>query len=52
MRITLEIDDDLEKLIEEQIKQTRESFDAAVNRLLRLALTSTPPPREPGEPSS
>jgi negative regulator of replication initiation len=52
MRITIDIDDDIARLIEEQIQRTGESFNAAVNRLLRLALAGTPPPRGPCESSS
>jgi hypothetical protein len=44
MRFTLDIDDDIARLIEEQIQRTGESFNAAVNRLLRLALTGPPSP--------
>ena len=38
MRTTLTIDDDLAKLVEQEVRQTGDTFKGTVNRLLRQGL--------------
>jgi hypothetical protein len=40
MQRTLSIDDDLAELIDQEARRSGESFDATVNRLLRVALAA------------
>lgn len=45
MRTTLSIDDDVARLIEDEVRRSGDSFKGAVNRLLRLGLTASAKPR-------
>jgi hypothetical protein len=45
VRTTLTIDDDLAKLVEQEVRRSGESYKSAVNRLLRLGLTASAKPR-------
>ena len=40
MRTTLTIDDDIAKLVEQEVKRSGDSFKGTVNRLLLLGLTA------------
>ncbi len=40
MRTTLTIDDDIAKLVEQEVKRSGDSFKGTVNRLLRRGLTA------------
>ena len=40
MRTTLTIEDDIAKLVEQEVKRSGDSFKGTVNRLLRLGLTA------------
>ena len=42
MRTTLTIDDDVAKLVEQEVRQTGETFKGTVNRLLRQGLMASP----------
>ena len=44
MRTTLTIDDDLAKLVEQEVRQTGETFKGTVNRLLRQGLMASSKP--------
>lgn len=40
MRTTLTIDDDVAKLVEQEVKRSGDSFKGTINRLLRRGLTA------------
>lgn len=44
MRTTLSIDDDLAKLLEDEVRRSGGSFKGTVNRLLRLGLMASAKP--------
>lgn len=44
MRTTLTIDDDVAKLLDQEVRRSGDSFKGAVNRLLRLGLTASARP--------
>lgn len=44
MRTTLSIDDDVAKLVEQEVRRSGDSFKGTVNRLLRLGLTASARP--------
>jgi hypothetical protein len=44
VRTTLTIDDDIAKLVEQEVRRSGESYKGAVNRLLRLGLTASAKP--------
>jgi hypothetical protein len=48
VRTTLTIDDDVAKLVEQEVKRTGDSFKGTVNQLLREGVTArrNPQPRE------
>ena len=48
MRTTLTIDDDIAGLVEQEMRQSGESFKGTINRLLRLGLIASknPEPRK------
>lgn len=45
MRTTLTIDEDVARLVQEEVRRSGDSFKGAVNRLLRLGLTASTKPR-------
>ena len=45
MRTTLTIDDDVARLVEQEVRRSGDSFKGTVNRLLRVGLTATAKPR-------
>ena len=45
MRTTLTIDDDIAKLLDQEVKQSGESYKGTVNRLLRLGLAVAKQPQ-------
>ena len=45
MRTTLTLEDDVAKLVEDEVRRTGGSFKGTVNRLLRLGLTASAKPR-------
>lgn len=45
MRTTLTIDDDIAKLVEQEVKRSGDTFKGTVNKLLRQGLTAS---RDPG----
>jgi hypothetical protein len=45
VRTTLTLDDDVARLVDEEVRRSGESFKGAVNRLLRLGLTASAKPR-------
>lgn len=45
MRTTLTIDDDVAKLVEQEVKRSGDSFKGTVNRLLRLGISASARPR-------
>lgn len=45
MRTTLTIDDDVAKLVENEVRRSGDSFKGTVNRLLRLGLTTARQPK-------
>ncbi|MGC1463935.1 MAG: hypothetical protein WA802_17170 [Terracidiphilus sp.] len=45
MRTTLSIDDDVAKLVEQEVRRSGDSFKGTVNRLLRLGLTASRKPQ-------
>lgn len=49
MRTTLTIDDDVARLVQEEVKRSGDSFKGTVNNLLRRGLTASrdPQPRKP-----
>lgn len=46
MRTTLTLDDDVAKLLSKEVRRSGESFKQAVNRYLRLGLTSAKQPAQ------
>jgi len=46
VRTTLTIDDDVAKLVEQEVRHSGESFKGTVNRLLRLGLTAARQPEK------
>lgn len=47
MRTTLTIDDDVAKLLDQEVKRSGEPFKTTVNRLLRLGIAAARQPRKP-----
>ena len=47
MRTTLSIDDDVAKLVEQEVRRSGDSFKGTVNRLLRLGVTAAHQPAKP-----
>jgi hypothetical protein len=45
VRTTLTIDEDVARLVREEVRRSGDSFKGAVNRLLRLGLTASAKPR-------
>jgi hypothetical protein len=45
VRTTLTIDDDVAKLVEQEVKRSGDSFKGTVNRLLRLGISASARPR-------
>jgi hypothetical protein len=45
VRTTLTIDDDVAKLVDQEVRRSGDSFKGTVNRLLRLGLTASAKPR-------
>lgn len=41
MRTTLSLDDDVTRLLDEEVRRTGESFKSTVNRCLRVGLTAS-----------
>lgn len=44
MRTTLTLDDDVAKLVQDEVRRTGDSFKGAVNRMLRAGLMTTAKP--------
>lgn len=44
MRTTLSIDDDVAKLLDQEVRRSGDSFKGTINRLLRLGLTASARP--------
>lgn len=47
MRTTLTLDDDVAKLIEQEVKRSGEPFKTTVNKLLRLGVVASRQPQKP-----